>query len=128
MPSSWITKSDGAEIRLAHPVNRSKLVNATEAVYDLVNDPAFQDANKDRLAQTLQTLIQEDLTSRMKVRDLPSDDPDRDTDPASFMGEMLFWEGQGGNQDLVSRSTIVTVVWNEAERNFDISMRRARLA
>ena len=128
MPSSWITKSDSGEIRLAHPVNRSKLVDGIHAVYDLANDPALQDADKDRLAQTLQILIQEDLTHRMKVRDLPSDDPDRDTDPASFMGEKRFWEGQGGNKDIVSRSTIVSVTWNEAEGKFDTSMRVARPA
>ncbi len=127
MPSSWITKSDATEIRLAHPADRSKLVNAREAVYDLVNDPALQDSDKDRLALTLQTIIQEDLTVRSKVRDLPDDDPDKDTDPASFMGELLFWEGQGGNKDLVGRSTIVeSVVWDGVR--FIIEMRRARLA
>ncbi len=129
MPASWITKSDANEIRLAHPVNRSKLVNAIEAVYDLVDDPAFQDADKDRLALTLQTLLQLDLELRILVRDLPDDDPDKDTDPVSFMGEQMFWEGTNpGNRTLVSRSTIVeSVVWDGVDR-FIISMRVARLA
>ena len=125
MPSSWITKSDGVEIRLAHPVNRSKLATATEAVYDLANDPALQDADKDRLALTLKTLLQEDLTHRMKVRNLPADEPTKTVDPAPQFGERMFWEGQGGNKDLVSRSTIVEdCVW-DGER-FVFTMRRAR--
>ncbi len=125
MPASWITKSDASEIRLAHPVNRSKLATATEAVYDLANDPALQDADKDRLALTLKTLIQEDLTLRVKVRDLPADEPTKTVDPAPEFGERMFWEGRGGNRDLVARSTIVeNVVWDGTR--FVFVMRRAR--
>ena len=122
MPSSWITKSDANEIRLAHPVNRSKLVTATEAVYDLANDPALQDTDKTRLALALKTLIQEDLTLRIKVRDLPADEPTKTVDPAR---EGFLWEGKGGNRDLVSRSTIVeSCIW-DGER-FVFTMRRAQ--
>ncbi len=124
MPASWFTKSDATEIRLAHPVSRSKLTNAIEAVYDLVSDPAFQDADKDRLAQTLQTVMQLDLEVRILVRDLPDDDPDADADPAR--GEQLLWEGTPGNRMLVSRSTIITVTWNAAEGKFDVTAREAR--
>ena len=124
MPSSWITKSDATEIRLAHPVDRSKLANSREAIYDLVDDPAFQDADKDRLALTLQTIMQLDLEDRILVRDLPDGDPDADADPAR--GEQLFWEGTNpGNRTLVARSTIVTVTWNGVDR-FNISCRNAR--
>lgn len=66
--------------------------------------------SKEKMAIAIQALLQEGLTKRQKVRDLPDDDPDKTTDPA--MGEQMFWEGRGGNRELVSRSVIVTVVWN----------------
>ncbi len=47
MPSSWITKSDATEIRLAHPVNRAGMAAGDrERSYDLLNDARFQDADK----------------------------------------------------------------------------------
>ncbi len=105
MPSSWITKSDTKEIRLAHPVNRAGMADEDrERVYDLLNDPAFQNADKTKVALVLKELLQEDLTFRQRVRDLPDDDPDKTTDPNR---ENLHWEGHGINRELVSRSTIV---------------------
>ncbi len=124
MPSSWITKSDTTEIRLAHPVNRAGMADGErERSYDLINDLRFQDADKTKVALVLKELLQEDLTFRQLVRDLPNDDPDKTTDPA--LGERLFWEGQGAKRELVSRSTIVeSVVW-DGER-YVFTMRRAR--
>ncbi len=126
MPNSWITKSDGAEIRLAHPVNRVGMADGeSERIYDLVNDPAFQDADKDRLALALKTLLQKDLTTRTKLRDLPDDEPTKTVDPAPQFGERMFWEGHGAKKELVTRSTIVEdCVW-DGER-FVFTMRRAR--
>ena len=124
MPNSWVTKSDGTEIRLAHPVNRIGMAQGErERSYDLVTDPRFQDADKTKTAVVLKNLLQEDLTFRQRVRDLPDDDPDKTTDPA--LGERLFWEGQGNNRELVARSTIVeSCVW-DGER-YVFTMRRAR--
>ncbi len=124
MPNSWITKSDEVEIRLAHPVNRANMVpGERERSYDLINDVRFQNADKTKVALALKELLQEDLTFRQLVRDLPDDDPDKTTDPA--LGERLFWEGHGAKRELVSRSTIVeSCVW-DGER-FVFTMRRAR--
>ena len=74
MPISWITKSDGTEIRLAHPHNRAGMAAGDrERSYDLVNDSRFQDADKTKTALALKTLLQEDLTTRTRLRDLPDD-------------------------------------------------------
>ena len=124
MPASWITKSDATEIRLANPVNRAGMAaDERERSYNLINDPRFQDADKTKVALVLKELLQEDLTTRQRVRDLPDDDSDKTTDPAR--GEKLFWGGKGVNRELVFRSTIVeSCVW-DGER-FVFTMRRAR--
>ncbi len=98
MPNSWITKSDGAEIRLAHPHNRDGMaVSDTERSYDLVNDPRFQDADKTKTALVLKDLLQEDLTTRIKLIDLPDDEPTKTIDPADYLAFMrsAWWtEGE----------------------------------
>ena len=105
MPNSWVTKSDGTEIRLAHPTNRAGMADGEkERSYDLINDSRFADADKARVALALKELLQEDLTFRQRTRDLPDDDPDKTTDPGR---ENLFWEGNGAKKELVSRSTII---------------------
>lgn len=111
MPASWITKSDGSEIRLAHPVNRAGMaMGDTERSYDLVNDVRFQDADKTKTSLVLKDLLQEDLTTRIRLRDLPNDESTKTTDPAR---EGFFWEGRGINRELVARATIVEdVVWD----------------
>ena len=124
MPSSWITKSDANEIRLAHPHNRSGMADgAIERVYDLLTDPRLRHSDKSRVAEALKAMVQEDLTTRIKVSDLPDDDEDKTVDP--LRGELMFWEGVGANKELVSRSTIVAdCVW-DGER-YVFTMRRAR--
>ncbi len=124
MPNSWITKSDANEIRLIHPINRDGMaLDDHERSYDLINDVRFQDADKTKAALVLKELLQEDLTFRQRTRDLPADDPDRSTNPV--LGERLFWEGQGNNRELVSRSTIVeSCVWDGERYVFEL--RRAR--
>ena len=123
MPSSWIIKSDVTEIRLAHPVNRAGMaMGDRERSYDLINDVRFLDADKTKTALVLKELLQEDLTVRIRLRDLPDDEPTKTVDPAR---EDFFWEGRGINKELVSRSTIVeSCVW-DGER-FVFWMRRAR--
>lgn len=106
MPASWFTKSDATEIRLAHPHNRAGMAaGEIERSYDLVNDPRFQDEDKTKVAAVLKELFQEDLTTRIRVRDLPDDEPTKTVDPAR---PDFFWEGHGINRELVARSTIVT--------------------
>ena len=125
MPNSWITKSDGVEVRLANPVNRAGMsAGERERSYDLLTDSRFQDADKTKIAAALKDVLQEDLTVRQNLRDdIPDDDPDKTTDPA--LGERLFWEGNGVNRELVSRSTIVeSCVWDGVR--FVFTMRRAR--
>ena len=90
-----------------------------------VSEADIAPGSKDKMALAIRALLQEQLTTRTKVRDLPDDDPDRDTDPASFMGERMFWEGQGGNRELVSRSVIVEDVRWDGER-YVPRLRRAR--
>ena len=126
MPSSWITKSDATEIRLAHPVNRAGMsAGDRERSYDLINDARFQDADKTKVALVLKALLQEDLTTRTRLRDLPDDEPTKTVDPAPEFGERMFWEGRGANRELVSRSTIVeSCVWDGMV--FVFTMRRAR--
>ncbi len=126
MPNSWIVKSDGSEIRLAHPLNRAGMsVGDRERSYDLLTDSRFQDADKTKTALVLKTLLQEDLTTRTRLRDLPDDEPTKTVDPVTEFGERMFWEGNGRNTVVVSRSTIVEdCVW-DGER-FVFTMRRAR--
>ena len=124
MPLSWIAKSDGNEIRLAHPVNRAGLTDVeSERSYDLISDVRFQDADKTKTAIVLKELLQEDLTLRIRLRDLPDDEPAKTVDPA--LGERFFWEGQGINRELVARATIVEAVVLVGE-HFSFKMRTAR--
>ena len=126
MPGSWIAKSDGAEILLAHPVNRTGMADGDrERSYDLINDVRFQGADKTKVALVLKELVQEDLTTRIRLRDLPDDEPTKTTDPAPEFGERMFWEGRGANRELVSRSTIVQDCFWDGER-FVFTIRRAR--
>ena len=46
---------------------------------------------------------------RQKKNSLPHDDPARAADPAT---EGYFWDGGGGNPDIVARQLIVTVTWD----------------
>ena len=126
MPVSWIAKSDAGEIRLRHPVNRAGMTAGDqERSYDLVNDSRFQDADKIKVALVLKELVQEDLTLRIRTRDLPDDEPTKTVDPVLQFGERMFWEGRGINRELVSRSTIVEdVTWDGVR--FVFTMRRAR--
>ncbi len=126
MPNSWITKSDGAEIRLAHPHNRVGMIaGAVERVYDLLTDGRFQNPDRAKVAAALKAIVQEDLTTRTRTRDLPDDEWTKTTDPVAVHGERMFWEGRGSKREVVVRSTIVeSCVWLVDHYHFE--MRRAR--
>jgi len=63
------------------------------------------------------------LDTRQKLSDLPADDPDKTTDPGL---PTLFWEGQGGNAELVGRSIVIeNVTWDDAATPpLNVSFRR----
>lgn len=90
-----------------------------------VSEADVKAKTKDKMAVAIQALLQEGLTTRIKLRDLPSDEPTKATDPAADYGERMFWEGQGGNRELVSRSVIVESVTWDGER-YVPALRRAR--
>ena len=56
----------------------------------------------------LETLVQEFMEFRIRVNQLPTDDPDRTADPGR---ESAFWEGTGGNKEVVYRSRIIEAIW-----------------
>ena len=126
MVASWITKSDGSEIRLAHPVNRDGMsAGDREHTYDLLTDSRFQAVDKTKVAAALKLIVQEDLTTRIRLRDLPDDEPTKTVDPAPEYGERMFWEGRGANRELVSRATIVeSCVWDG--ESYAFTLREAR--
>lgn len=109
MPAQWITKSNATEVRLSSSGGGDR----ADILYDLLLDPLLQDpqGNKTKIAIVLKDLINADLQVRIKVKDLPDDDPEKDTNPEK--GERAYWEGQGNNKELVHQSTICdSVVWD----------------
>ena len=120
MPAQWLTVSNANEVRL----NFSGDGLRADILYDLLNNPVFQDPTNDKtkIALVLQDFINADLQTRIRTRDLPDEDPDKDTDPAR--GEKLFWEGNGINRELVSQSTICSLVVWDGEK-YLIELRRA---
>lgn len=65
---------------------------------------------KDKMALAIQALLQFGLDTRIKIRDLPDDEPTKTVDPAR---SDFFWEGHDGNKELVARPVIVeSVVWD----------------
>jgi hypothetical protein len=65
--------------------------------------------------------------TRIRLNQLPNDDPDRDTDPGiGITDPAMFWDGPGqpGNTDLVSVSSYYTVTWDGEKYQF--SSRRAQ--
>lgn len=74
----------------------------------------FLSGNRAKKLEDIRAAIQDELDVRIKLTDLPDGDPDKTTDPAPThtgpLGAWLFWEGTGGNTELVCRLTLVTVV------------------
>lgn len=116
MPGAWIKQSDAGVIRVA---------GSHDLTYDLINDARFQDADKAKVALVLKELVQAELETVMRLRDLPDDEPTKTTDPAPQFGERFFWRGRGANKELVSRDTIVEACVWDGER-FVFTMRYAR--
>ncbi len=89
-----------------------------------VTEADVSPGSKAQMALAIQALLQEQLTVRQRVHDLPGVDPDQASDPGR--GEKLFWEGEDANRELVSRAVIVeSVVW-DGER-YVPRLRRARV-
>jgi hypothetical protein len=85
---------------------------------DLVALGVTLDAGQvEKLRAAVQGLIDE----RIRLRDLPDDDPAKTTDPARLD---FFWEGQGGNRTLVARPVEVVVRWRPGGGGFDWVFRR----
>lgn len=82
--------------------------------------------SKDKMALAIKLLLQEQLTTRIRLSDLPDDEEFKnEPPPVEKYGERMFWEGQGGNRELVSRSVIVEDVTWDGER-YVPHLRRAK--
>lgn len=91
-----------------------------------VTEADIAPGTKDEMALTIKTLLQERLTTRTRLRDLPDDEEFKDVrPPVKIYGETMFWEGRGGSRELVSRSVIVEDVTWDGER-YVPHLRRAR--
>ena len=71
----------------------------------------------DEVAGLMQGLLQGTQEFRVRINDLPDDDPDKTTDPARAD---LFYDGQF----LVSRPILVLFTWIEAESRYEIRVKR----
>ena len=72
--------------------------------------------------EKLRLLIQGEFDTRIKLRDLPDDDPRKTIDPASAKE---FWEGKEGNRTLVSRGVEVVIRFNPSIGEFEFVFKRA---
>ena len=103
-----------------------KIIRATEA--------AQWAGNKKNTAAVFQAFLQKGLDVIQAIADLPTDDPDKTTDPKLAMGERMFWGDSDGkiqanpskNDQLVSRSVIVESITWDGER-YVPTLRRARV-
>ncbi len=79
--------------------------------------------NEDKVAAVIKDLMQADLEVEQPLSGLPSDDPDKTTDPAR---PDLFHRTGGGPPRLVGRSVIVeSVVWDAVSGRYIPALRRA---
>lgn len=91
-----------------------------------VSETAVASGSKDKMALAIKELLQEQLTTRTRLRDLPDDEEFREVEPpVATYGERMFWEGNGINSELVSRAVIVEDVTWDGER-YVPTLRRAR--
>jgi hypothetical protein len=64
------------------------------------------------------------MDRRQRRNTLPQDDPDRSVDPAQ---PWLFWEGAGGQTELVSREVLVTgASWVDSASKFVVGLKKNR--
>lgn len=100
------------------PVSRFTKINKTLYELDKGRGPVSIDLDALGISlgaaqvEKLRAAIQELLDVRVKVSVLSDDDPFKVSDPARFDS---FWEGVGGDKDLVSRLAEVAVRWNGAD-------------
>jgi len=74
--------------------------------------------------EKLRLVVQALIDERVKVRDLPDDDLAKDIDPAR---PDFFWEGKGGNKNLVARSVEVFIRHNPNGTEFDFGFSKPGL-
>ncbi len=67
------------------------------------------DPGSQLVLDAIRNFIYTQIDKRQKKNSLELDDPDRATDPAT---EGRFWDGGGGNPDIVFRPFIITVTWD----------------
>jgi hypothetical protein len=85
--------------------------------------PQTDDTPEKKVQRIIDNVQRQFLDTRIKLSDLPDDDPDKNTDPGL---PHLFHEGQGGNAELVSRSIVIEdVTWDDnATPPLQVSFRR----
>lgn len=91
-----------------------------------VSEADVTPGSKDKMATAIKALLQEQLTTRIKLRDLPDDEEFKNEAPLiEKYGETMFWEGLDADRELISRAVIVEDVTWDGER-YVPHLRRAR--
>ena len=72
--------------------------------FDFANFPPSANTNLKRQQHITEHAQRELFDTRQRLTTLPDDDPDKTIDPGL---PTLFWEGTGGNTDLVARSIVI---------------------
>lgn len=81
--------------------------------FDFVDFPPSAGDNLARQAHIVQHVQETFLDTRIKLRDLPADDIAKTVDPGL---PHFFWEGTGGNAELVARSVVIEdVVYDDTQ-------------
>lgn len=80
--------------------------------FDFADFPPSAGTNEARQQHVIDH-VQSWLDTRIKLKDLPADDPAKLADPGL---PHFFWEGQGGNAELVARPVIIeNVVYDDTK-------------
>lgn len=81
--------------------------------FEFADFPPSAGDNVARQNHVIQHVQESFLDTRIKLKDLPADDPYKTTDPAL---PHIFWEGTGGNTELVARSVVIeNVVYDDTQ-------------
>lgn len=92
--------------------------------FDFADFPPSASTNETRIAHITNHVQTNFLDKRIKLKDLPADDPDKTTDPGL---PWLFWEGQGGNAELVARNVIIENVIYDDTQDYPLSFNLTRI-
>lgn len=95
-------RSNTTDLELEFPSGTISVPYSTIA--GVITDPASPE-----MLAAVRDWIYSQLDSEIRLNQLPQNDPDRSTDPAT---ESMFWRGNGGQRALVSRPYIVSVTWD----------------